>query len=191
METTMATITSMTDINQWRGDIDSLIAACLAVPREDIDALVGAALVSKTLSSYLHYEPQVMPNYDNMGGLQRETAEQLRLAWKPLRVAVNHRALRDAYDNIMTLYDEVPVGATGRAAYIKQARTRPEMVRLVEYGVSIHRRCHQLILNDTRSEAWRTISHNLLVNKRSIPLTVTPDEYYERIVTTLTRMAEK
>lgn len=185
---TTVTITRLSDIHAWPGDINSLIKACLEIDQDGVDAVVGSAAVSNTVGSYLHYEATVLPNYETMSGVPREVAEQMRLVWKPLRVAANHRVLRDLYTRLLELYAQIPETATGTGKYLKVAVERPRVVRLIEFGVAIHNRCHQLIANDPRSEKWRTLSRGLRVNNRTIPVALTADECYERMVSTLQSM---
>lgn len=185
---TTATITRLADIHSWPGDIKSLVQACLEMDMESIDEVVGAAAVSNTVASYLHYEATVLPNYETMSGVPREVAEQMRLVWKPLRVANNHRVLRELYTKLLALYDQVPDTATGTGKYLKVAHERPRVVRLIEFGVAIHNRCHQLIANDPRSEEWRAVSRGLRVNNRTIPVALTAEECYQRMVSTLQSM---
>lgn len=180
------TITRLADIHGWSGDIRSLVAACVELTPEEIDNIVGSAAVSSTLTSYLHFEAVTLPNYDTMSGVPRETAEAMRLVWKPLRNASNHRVLREQYTKLLGLYDQVPTTATGLAVrHLPLAKERPAVVRLIEFGVALHMRCYQLVTQDPRSEEWRNRSRGLRMNFRFIPVGLTADECYQRMHETM------
>lgn len=181
---TPAKLTTLRDIRQWQGTMTELIETARAMSLEQVLACTETAKVSSTLTSYLHLEGSVMPSYTSIGGLPRELAQAMKDCFKRVRNATTHRALADEYQVLMSLYDKVPDTATGRARDIPLARNRPELVRVVEFGVTIHRRIHANLMaipEETKRIEMYTAARGMLVNHRSLPMLESAQRFHARI----------
>lgn len=179
-------LTTLRDVRKWEGSMTELVEAARSLSLSEILACTEGCKVSSTLSSYLHFEGSVMPSYTSIGGLPRDVAVAMKDCFKRIRKASTHRALHEEYQVLMALYDKVPATATGRARDIYLARNRPELVRVVEFGVTIHRRLHANLMaipeEATRIEMY-TAARGMLVNHRTLPMLETAQSFHAKIDT--------
>lgn len=177
-------LTSLRDIRKWEGSVAELVEAVRGMSLDAILACTEGCKVSSTLTSYLHFEGSVMPNYQSIGGLPRDVATAMRDCFKRLRKAPTHRALTEEYQVLMALYDKVPDTATGRVRDIHLARNRPDLVKVVDFGVTIHRKLHadlMAIPEETKRLEMYAAARGMLVNHRTIPMLETADSFRTRI----------
>lgn len=181
---TPAKLTSLRDIRNWEGSMTELVEAVRAMSLDEILACTKGCKVTSTLASYLHFEGSVMPNYQSIGGLPRDVALAMKDCFKRLRKAPTHKSLGEEYQILMALYDKVPDTATGRARDIYLARNRPDLVRVIDFGVTVHRKLHASLMaipEETKRIEMYSAARAMLVNHRTIPMLETAQSFHVRI----------